>query len=339
MGPRYVAPPLPAARVFSGYIPGGYAGTVNTAQRVKALIRDGARDFYVRQKAIDILLERGVRAKDYLGEIDALFRWVQRNVRYTKDPYRVEVLHAARRMLELRAGDCDDMTTVLGAMLQAIGHPVRLVLAGPDLLRPRLFSHIYLEVFHQGRWIPLDATMPYPMGWAPQSPVKEVHTIAEEADHAVRRPGVAGLGRCPHCGAGLAAGVDPRPAGREDPAPGRAREVPLGSAPAARPAGPQPADARAAAQDVAARAAGAPATAHHAPGRAGAAPVGRAAAAGGAPRGRALGDAAPLAGEGGPPGGAAAACACGRHAAVTGRAAEADRLLLGDDGTLYEVVR
>ena len=101
---------------------------MTTAAHVGRLIRDGAGDFYVRQKAIDILMERGVPAKDYLGEIDALFRWVQRHVRYTKDPFRIEVLHSARRMLELKAGDCDDMTIVLGALIKSVGHPVRIVL-------------------------------------------------------------------------------------------------------------------------------------------------------------------------------------------------------------------
>jgi hypothetical protein len=55
-----------------------------------------------------------------LGEIKALFEWVQRNVRYTKDTFRIEVLHSAKRMLKLRAGDCDDMAILLGAMLEAI---------------------------------------------------------------------------------------------------------------------------------------------------------------------------------------------------------------------------
>ena len=88
------------------------------------------------QAFTDILLDRGIRPKDYLGEVRALFEWVQRNVRYTKDPFHVELLHAPRRMLELRAGDCDDMSIVLGAMLEAVGHPVRLVLVGPDRSRP-----------------------------------------------------------------------------------------------------------------------------------------------------------------------------------------------------------
>src|SRR5829696_6091807 len=107
---RYIAPPLLPPQIQLAHIPQGYPGTQRTVERIKTLIRAGAKDFYVRQKAIDILLERGVRAKDYPGEIKALFEWVQRNVRYTKDPYRVEVLHSARRMLELRAGDCDDLT-------------------------------------------------------------------------------------------------------------------------------------------------------------------------------------------------------------------------------------
>ena len=99
---RYLPTPPTPLRVDRRRIPGGLAGTRTTAAHIGRLIRDGAGDFYVRQKAIDILLERGVPAKNYLGEIDALFRWVQRHVRYTKDPFRIEVLHSARRMLERR---------------------------------------------------------------------------------------------------------------------------------------------------------------------------------------------------------------------------------------------
>ena len=174
-------------------IPEGYRGTLQTVEHISDLIRQGAKDFHVRQTAIDILLQREVKPKDYLGEIKALFEWVQRHVRYIKDPFRVEVLHSAKRLLELRAGDCDDMAILLGAMLEAIGHPVRLVLTGSDPLRRDLFSHIYLEVSHKGRWIPLDATMPYPMGWAPRTLVKKIIAIE-------RRPNMIadGLGTTRH---------------------------------------------------------------------------------------------------------------------------------------------
>jgi transglutaminase-like putative cysteine protease len=175
------APPTPL-RIKLERIPQGYSGTQRTVARMQALIRQGVKDFYVRQKAIDILFEKGVQPKDYLGEVKALFEWVQQNVRYTKDAFRLEILHSARRMLELRAGDCDDMSILLGAMLEAIGHPVRLVIVGPDILRPDLFTHVYIEVYHKGRWIPLDATMPFPMGWAPRVFNKKVIPINRRPD-------------------------------------------------------------------------------------------------------------------------------------------------------------
>src|SRR5262245_28032437 len=99
---------VPRIRVYR--IPRGPRGTLVTAKLVVELIRDGAKDFYVRQKAIQIFRASGVRAKDRFGEVLALFNWVQRNIRYTKDIFHTELLHSARRMLELRAGDCDDMT-------------------------------------------------------------------------------------------------------------------------------------------------------------------------------------------------------------------------------------
>lgn len=174
---RYLSPLPDPPRISLQRIPTGFPGTRKTLEHVQALIRQGVKDFYVRQKAIDILFEKGIRAKDYLGEIRALFEWVQQNVRYTKDPFRLEVLHSARRILELRAGDCDDMTILLGAMLESIGHPIRLVIVGPTPVRPDLFSHIYLEVYYKGKWISLDATMPFPMGWAPRTFVKKVISI------------------------------------------------------------------------------------------------------------------------------------------------------------------
>ena len=172
----------------------GYPGTLKTARHITSLIKQGAKDFHVRQTAIDILLQRGVKPKDYVAEIRALFEWVQQNVRYTKDTVRVEVLHSARRMLELRAGDCDDFSILLGAMLEAIGHPVRLILTGPDPLRQDLFSHIYVEAFCKGRWIPLDATMPYAMGWAPRALVKKVIAIDRRANMMAEDLELQGIG-------------------------------------------------------------------------------------------------------------------------------------------------
>ena len=134
----------------------------------------GAKDFWVRQNAIAIFRQYGVPPKHYFGEVAALFEWVKKNIRYTRDIYKVELLHSARRMLQLRAGDCDDMTILLAAMLEATGHPVRLVLVGSNPRQPNRFSHIYLESQVRGEWIALDPTMAKPPGWAPKALVKKI---------------------------------------------------------------------------------------------------------------------------------------------------------------------
>jgi len=167
-------------RIFIVRVPRGRRGTLESAKLIGKLIADGAKDFRVRQKAIDIFRRQRVPAKDRLAEIHALFEWVRRNIRYTRDIFQVETLHTARRMLELRAGDCDDMAILLGAMLKATGHPVRLCLVGFRRDFPHLYSHIYPEVQCKSRWIALDATMRHPMGWAPPAIWKSVCDITKD---------------------------------------------------------------------------------------------------------------------------------------------------------------
>ena len=179
---RFVRPRISIVRV-----PKGPAGTLVTAGLIARLIKAGAKDFYVRQKAIEILRVARVRPKDRFGEVCALFDWVRRNIRYTRDIFRVELLHTARRMLELRAGDCDDMTILLGAMLMSIGHPVRLILAGFRAQRPHLYSHIYPEVRLKDRWLPIDATVSRPIGWAPPALWKRVCHIEQEGLRCSRK--------------------------------------------------------------------------------------------------------------------------------------------------------
>jgi len=172
---RLVVPRIQFVRV-----PTGTRGTLTTARIIGRMIKDGAKDLYVRQKAIEIFRAYEVRPKNRMGEVCAIFDFVKRNIRYTRDIFRVELLHSARRMLELKAGDCDDMTILLGAMLMSTGHQVRLVLAGFRPRKPHSYSHIYPEVNVRGRWIALDATVDKPIGWAPPALWKRICEIKKE---------------------------------------------------------------------------------------------------------------------------------------------------------------
>ncbi|MDE2019669.1 MAG: transglutaminase domain-containing protein [Patescibacteria group bacterium] len=107
-----------------------------------------------------------------MGEIRALFEFVQNEIRYVRDIHNVETIHFPEVILENSQGDCDDKAVLLGAVLESIGHPVRLVAVG---FRPGVYSHVYLETrFGKNGWLPLDATEPYSMGWKPKNIVERM---------------------------------------------------------------------------------------------------------------------------------------------------------------------
>src|ERR1051325_1151399 len=72
-------------RIFIVRVPRGKPGTLETARLIGELIAEGAKDFRVRQKAIEIFRRCGVPAKDKWGEIQALFEWVRQNIRYRSE--------------------------------------------------------------------------------------------------------------------------------------------------------------------------------------------------------------------------------------------------------------
>lgn len=111
--------------------------------------------------------------RDHMGEVSALFWEVRRRVRYTLDPVIFDAFQTPDKTLELKAGDCDDATGLLAAMLISIGLPVssRVVhTRGWDT-----WNHIYLVVTlpydvdlpdgTRSRQVPLDPIFSQPPGW------------------------------------------------------------------------------------------------------------------------------------------------------------------------------
>ena len=116
-----------------------------------------------------------VQPRDWLGEVCALADHVKRNVRYTLDTYGIDTYRTPDRTLDLAMGDCDDMTALAGAALQAVGYPVRIKviqMRGQDS-----FHHIYLLAglppANPTRWLAVDPTQPFGCGWEPEGIVRE----------------------------------------------------------------------------------------------------------------------------------------------------------------------
>lgn len=153
-------------RTFLGSLPTGEPGTATTLQLMRKLVAQYKRAPEIREVALSLI--SGLRAKDWPGEINALFTHVRDNIRYARDIRGCETLQIPPVTLDLAAGDCDDKSTLLASLLESIGHPTRFVAVG--YTGPREYSHVYVETKHGTRWIPLDATVSAPMGWSPRPP-------------------------------------------------------------------------------------------------------------------------------------------------------------------------
>jgi predicted transglutaminase-like cysteine proteinase len=108
-----------------------------------------------------------IREKDYLAEVKAVFNWMRANVRYVRDIHSIDTFATAARTIEARAGDCDDYTITMGALLMALGFPVRTkTIRTTDSSD---WNHIYLQVGlppgKPTKWMSLDASVPRPAGW------------------------------------------------------------------------------------------------------------------------------------------------------------------------------
>jgi transglutaminase-like putative cysteine protease len=114
----------------------------------------------IREKAIQIVFDWAkCPAKKKLCQAVAIARWVQTHIRYVNEP--VETFQSPVRTLTLRAGDCDDFTSLICSLVESIAIPSELV----ALEWAAQFRHIFPRaVVPLGRGkpprrIPLDATL------------------------------------------------------------------------------------------------------------------------------------------------------------------------------------
>ena len=179
--------------MFREQIGDGYRGTAATIEKMHLLTRlavegvgpSGTDDDRVLRLAREIV--QPVAAKDYRGEVAAIFLWCQTNLRYVRDPWTpggVERLqHPAVTLFESRGGDCDELAPAFSALCASIGAPWAFETVGVDPLQPNEFLHVYSLVHVDGEWVAADISFAnVPLGWEPP------------ADDPRFQPGVARTG-------------------------------------------------------------------------------------------------------------------------------------------------
>lgn len=160
--------PTPTAVTATlGTIPSGIRGTRATLRLMAKIAREGKKSLPVRLAAQQ--LTQHLSQKDFPGEVEALFGFVQNHIRYVRDIVGVETLQTPDKTLQLKSGDCDDKAVLLASLLCAIGHPARFHAIG---FRPGQYSHVFVDTRLGGGWVSLETTEPWAMGRAPVGRIK-----------------------------------------------------------------------------------------------------------------------------------------------------------------------
>jgi transglutaminase-like putative cysteine protease len=131
-------------------------------REMKRMSEEGAADLELQEIARNAVRENPI--KD-------IYDWVKNNIKYTSDPYDIELfVHPSRLIREYKEGknpqeDCDGISILTYAMLKAVGIKARIVLLdtkGDEI------DHATAQAWSENlqEWIFVDpSTSVYPFGW------------------------------------------------------------------------------------------------------------------------------------------------------------------------------
>ena len=143
-------------------VPRGRAGIKNTLRVMRDITRKFSTNLTIRTLAMRIARE--ARPFDFCGEAAAIQRYVQKEIRYTRDVAGVETIQTPIATLSLAAGDCDDQSILFGSLASSIGIPVRYVAVGRT---HGSLTHVLPYVNIDGKWLACECIYDWPMGKNP----------------------------------------------------------------------------------------------------------------------------------------------------------------------------
>lgn len=182
--------------------PEGVAGVALSLDTIAVKIREGQLDKDVKGWASDAIIAAG-RPRTIQGQAQALLDAIRGATVYLPDPVNTEYIQSAattlclRPGLCIRGGDCDDLTTLYGSVLAAVGIPVRVV---KQRFSMQDQEHVLIEFQDEnGNWLAADPSTSYPVGR--KVPAMEEFTVDPWAPSFAGLEGpppeFVGIGRAP----------------------------------------------------------------------------------------------------------------------------------------------
>ena len=133
------------------------------AQEMKEAVLRGKDDMAVRDLAIKIIRSHKLDGRQYYEVASAIQFWVMTNVTYVPDIVGTEVFQEARVTIEKKAGDCDDQSILVCALLMSVGIPARIILMSQSAnfnASTSKFTHVFGVAILGAKELKLETIIP-----------------------------------------------------------------------------------------------------------------------------------------------------------------------------------
>lgn len=127
------------------------AGVRARLTKIAAVIR--AKAGHEPFHALVIGLVRHLDRSNHRGQLTAILRFIKSRVAFVQDPVYRDAVYPPEQVLELGAGDCDDMAVACGILAATIGFPVKLRAVSLD---GDGFNHVYALALSGDAWFAMD---------------------------------------------------------------------------------------------------------------------------------------------------------------------------------------
>ncbi|MGH9780183.1 MAG: transglutaminase domain-containing protein [Candidatus Acidiferrales bacterium] len=139
--------------------------TRQTLRYMRSLVLAALADPQQQVRELALSITAGVPERDWSGNVAALQAYVRDNIKFQRDPEQFELVQTPAKTIEYAAGDCDDKSTLLAALLASLGHPVQFIAVG---FNGEPMSHVLVRTKIGDLWTPAETILPgVPVGWWP----------------------------------------------------------------------------------------------------------------------------------------------------------------------------
>jgi transglutaminase-like putative cysteine protease len=141
----------------------GEEGIKETLVAMRKLVFASDDNRIIKEKARKLIA--GISPSDFRGQIEAIFRWVQKKMSYVRDYRGVEELTRPDRIvynldnnIETHSSDCDDFAMVLAALLRSIGFTTRFEAVAVKTSEGYDHARVAVYSVEDNGWLVLEGT-------------------------------------------------------------------------------------------------------------------------------------------------------------------------------------